>query len=187
MAAVPEGYGSLMSCLAVTDATRAVDFYKRAFGVRERRRITLLTGEIVWAELEWEGSPFCVCDDLSARFAAAAVCPMQAIRQTHSALLVYSDRIEELWSRALLAGAQVLAPMEPQPWGEVRGLLLDPFGNQWCLARRLERLTRPECERRLSEALRTNVRSPVEDTEDPSAHGTEHVRQKQHPARARRQ
>ncbi len=157
---MPEGYGALTLCLVVPDATRAVDFYKRAFGVRERRRITLLTGEIVCAELEIEGAAFCVCDDLSARFVSGALQPVHAIRQTQAALLVYSDRIEDLWKRAVLAGARVVAPIEPQPWGEVRGLLLDPFGNQWCLARRLEHLTRTECERRLAEALRKDVSSP---------------------------
>ena len=38
---IPEGYHTLSAYLAVDNASEAIDFYKRAFGAKERVRRTL--------------------------------------------------------------------------------------------------------------------------------------------------
>jgi PhnB protein len=49
---IPEGYHTVTPFLAVDDATAAIEFYKRAFGARERMRMPAPDGKIAHAEPE---------------------------------------------------------------------------------------------------------------------------------------
>ena len=49
---IPEGYHTVTPYLAVEDAAAAIEFYKRAFGARERSRIPSPDGKVAHAELE---------------------------------------------------------------------------------------------------------------------------------------
>jgi PhnB protein len=49
---VPEGYHTVSPYLAVEDAAAAIEFYKRAFGAKERVRMDAPGGKIGHAELE---------------------------------------------------------------------------------------------------------------------------------------
>ena len=43
---IPEGYHTLTTVLAVEDASGAIDFYKQAFGAKERMRMDAPGGKI---------------------------------------------------------------------------------------------------------------------------------------------
>ena len=49
---IPEGYHTLSVHLAVEDASKAIDYYKQAFGAKERMRMDAPGGKIGHAELE---------------------------------------------------------------------------------------------------------------------------------------
>ena len=46
---IPEGYHTLNPHLAVDDAAQAIEFYKRAFGAKERERVPTPDGKIAHA------------------------------------------------------------------------------------------------------------------------------------------
>ena len=50
--------------LAVDDAARAIEFYERAFGARERMRMPTPNGRIAHAEIELAGSVVMLADPL---------------------------------------------------------------------------------------------------------------------------
>src|SRR6476619_1053365 len=50
--AVPQGYHMLIPYLAVDDAAKAIEYYKKAFGAKERARMDGPEGKIGHAELE---------------------------------------------------------------------------------------------------------------------------------------
>ncbi len=50
--AIPEGYHSITPYLAVDDASGAIEFYKKAFGAKERLRMPTPDGKVAHAELE---------------------------------------------------------------------------------------------------------------------------------------
>ena len=54
--------------------------------------------------------------------------------------------------RMTAAGATVRFPVTDQPYGERSGRLVDPFGHQWMLARKIEDLS-PEEVRQRTEAM----------------------------------
>ena len=49
---IPEGYHTVTPYLAVKDATKAIEFYKRAFGATEDVRMDGPNGTIAHAELK---------------------------------------------------------------------------------------------------------------------------------------
>ncbi len=49
---IPEGYHSLTPYLAVEDASRAIEFYKEAFGAEEVVRMPGPDGSVAHAELQ---------------------------------------------------------------------------------------------------------------------------------------
>ena len=49
-------------------------------------------------------------------------------------------------------------PLENQFYGERGGRLRDPFGHQWMLSQRIERLSAEEMDRRAASSLRRNER-----------------------------
>ena len=59
MQPVPEGYHTLTPYLAVDDAAAAIDYYKKAFGAKERMRMEAPDGKIGHAELEIGDSLSC--------------------------------------------------------------------------------------------------------------------------------
>jgi PhnB protein len=49
---IPEGYHTATPYLAVDDAAEAIEYYKKAFGAKERVRMDAPDGKIGHAELE---------------------------------------------------------------------------------------------------------------------------------------
>ena len=60
--AIPDGYDGLMPFLAVDDAAKAIEFYKRGLGARERKRMPGPPGKIAHCELEVRGWVVIVAD-----------------------------------------------------------------------------------------------------------------------------
>ena len=61
---IPKGYEHPIPFLAVDDAARAIEFYERAFGARERMRMPTPNGRIAHAEIELAGSVVMPADPL---------------------------------------------------------------------------------------------------------------------------
>ena len=60
----------------------------------------------------------------------------------------YWEDVDAVWERAVAAGAEVVYPLADQFYGERGGRLRDPFGHQWMLSQRIERLSPDEINRR---------------------------------------
>ena len=53
----------LFAYIAVADAARAIEFYSRAFGAREKFRLTEPSGRIGHAELDFDGITLMLSDE----------------------------------------------------------------------------------------------------------------------------
>ena len=58
---------------------------------------------------------------------------------------------EQLFKRAVDAGARVVMPVTDMFWGDRFGKLADPFGHHWGIATRKEDLTPQEVQKRQAE------------------------------------
>jgi PhnB protein len=143
---VPEGYHSLTPALVVHNAAEAIEFYKRAFGARERARMSSPDGQRIWhAELQIGDSRLMLSDEFPEMDQTRA--PKSLGGTTHS-LHLYVEDADATFQRAVAAGATVSAPLEDAFWGDRYGKVTDPFGHQWGIATRQEELSDDEIRRR---------------------------------------
>jgi len=129
VAPVPEHLHTVTPRLVLTDAAAAIDFYAEAFDAREvGERHCAPDGTLIHAELQIGDAMVMVTEG-----------------EGYKALLcTYWPNVDTAWKRAITAGAQVLHALADQFYGERSGRLEDPFGQEWMLSARVEKLTAAE-------------------------------------------
>jgi PhnB protein len=65
--------------------------------------------------------------------------------------------VDEMFPRAVAAGATVLQPVKDQFYGDRSGTLRDPFGHVWNLATHKEDLSPEEMHRRAQAAMKQHA------------------------------
>jgi PhnB protein len=140
----------LFAYLHVGDASRAIDFYTRAFGAREKFRLTEPSGRIGHAELEFGGAILMLADE----FPECGVRGPVAIGGTSVTIHIHVDDADALIERAVEAGATLERPARDEFYGERSGCVLDPFGHRWNIGHRIEDVTPEEMQRRYTELLK---------------------------------
>jgi PhnB protein len=115
--------------LSVADATKAVDFYKRAFGAGELERLEDDQGRVVVAELSIDGATFWVREDPDS--SPGALGGRSPVR-----MILTVDDPDTVFAQAIAAGAsEVAAIYEGHGWRI--GRVVDPSGHHWEIGRRL--------------------------------------------------
>ena len=116
--------------LVVADALGAIAFYIAAFGAVELYRVGADAGV---AQLSIDGAPFWISEGESrdlGRFTP------ETLGGRSVGMILTVDDPDEVFSRAVAAGATVDAPME-ESHGWRSGRIVDPFGHHWEIARPL--------------------------------------------------
>jgi PhnB protein len=70
---------------------------------------------------------------------------------TRSALYVYIRDVDAVYQRAIEAGARSVQPPTRVVHGDRMATIIDPFGNQWTIATRIEQISVEELHRRLAD------------------------------------
>ena len=146
---IPEGYQALIPSLDVHDAAGAIDFYKRAFGARERARMDGPGGTIAHAELEIGGSVLMLADP----FPQSTRKSPKELGGASAGIFMYVEDVDAVVERAVEAGATITMPVDDMFWGDRYGKVTDPFGHEWEIATHKEDLTPEEMQRRGQEAM----------------------------------
>ena len=144
--AIPAGYSGVTPYLIVRDATRALDFYRRAFGATELMRFPTPDGKIAHAEMKIGEGLFMLADELPDQGYRGP----EAIGGTPVSLMFYVQDVDALFSRAVAAGAAVKQPLKNQFYGDRNGTLTDPFGHVWTIATHVEEVSPEEMQRRMA-------------------------------------
>jgi PhnB protein len=131
---IPPGYPTVIPYLAVTDGTKALDFYAKAFGAKVLARQLAPNGKLIHGRLKI-GTSIVMLSDV---FPGADEAAPSNVGTTTVTLHLYSKNVDALWDRAVAAGAIVTRPLENQFWGERYGHLRDPFGHHWSLSMRVK-------------------------------------------------
>lgn len=146
---VPEGYRSLTPYLIVKGAGAAIDYYKKVFGAQERMRMEAPGGMVGHAELTIGDSLLMLADE----FPDMGFRGPRAVGGTPVSLHLYVEGVDQVFKRAVDAGAKALRPVEDQFYGDRMGTLEDPFGHVWSIATHVEDVSPEEMKRR-SEAMK---------------------------------
>lgn len=146
--AVPEHLSTVTPRLVVRDGGAAIDFYAQAFAASEvGERFAGPDGRVIHAEVQIGDSVVMITEEGSDADAPASSPPSVGGVVT-AIMATYWPDVDAGWERALAAGAEVVYPLADQFYGERAGRLRDPFGHQWMLSQRTERLSPEEMERR---------------------------------------
>lgn len=148
--AVPEGMHTLTPHITVKGATKAIDFYKRAFGAQELSRHSGPNNLIMHASLRIGDSALFLNDE----FPQSPGCMSpQTYGGTAVTLTLYVDDADAVFKRAVDAGAEVKMPIDDMFWGDRYGVVADPFGHWWAVATHKEDVSPEELQRRGREAM----------------------------------
>jgi PhnB protein len=146
---IPEGYNTLSTHLAVDDASKAIDYYKQAFGAKERFRMDAPEGKIGHAELEIGDSLVMLSDP----FPQSNVRPPSEVGGTTASVFMYVDDVDGVVKQAVDAGATVTMEVADQFWGDRFGTITDPFGHVWSIATHVEDVSPEDMAERAKEAM----------------------------------
>ena len=128
----PRPTTSVIPNLSVRNGTRAVDFYKSAFGATELSRITNPDGEVV-AEMSIDGARFFVADEAPEH---KNFSPESLGGSSVRIDLLVADP-DAVHRRAVTAGATEVFPVADQKFGYRMGRVMDPFGHHWLIGKPL--------------------------------------------------
>ncbi|HVJ73068.1 MAG TPA: VOC family protein [Casimicrobiaceae bacterium] len=141
--ATPAGYHSVTPYLCIRGAAKALDFYARAFGAKEKFRLPM--GErIGHAEILIGDSHVMLADEMDDHRSP------QSYGGTPVSLMIYTDDVDAMFKRAIAAGATQKRPVENQFYGDRTGVLVDPFGHVWSIATHVEDVSEEEIGRRMA-------------------------------------
>jgi len=146
---IPEGYHSLQIYLAVEDASKAIDFYKEAFGAEETIRMPGPDGKVAHAELQIGDSKLMLSDP----FPHSDVRPPAERGGPTASIFMYVDDVDATFEQAQRAGATVVSELEDMFWGDRFGTVADPFGHVWAMATHKEDLSEEEMAERSKAAM----------------------------------
>jgi PhnB protein len=114
----PAGWHTVTPRIIVRSAETLVDFVKNVFGAtgdyRPERPTELRIGDSI-----------IMISDAGVRDSMPAC------------LYVYVERADEVWQRAVRAGAQSIESPSNMPYGDRRGMVKDQWGNTWQIATRI--------------------------------------------------
>ena len=134
--------------LAVRDAVRAIEFYKKVFGATVSIRISEASGRIGHASLKFGDSEVFLSDE----YPEIGVSSPETVGGTTFALYIYVEDVDKVTEQAVAAGAVLLREVQDEPDGDRRGRLRDPFGHEWMVATRKEVLSNEELRERFAPA-----------------------------------
>ena len=144
---IPDGYHSVTPYLIIDGASKAIDFYKKAFGATELFRMDH-EGKVGHAELKIGDSPIMLADEMPSM---GYVSP-KALGGTPVSLMIYVEDVDKIFKQAISAGATEVKAVQDQFYGDRSGNLKDPFGHVWTVATHKEDVSPEEMDKRMKSA-----------------------------------
>jgi PhnB protein len=158
--AVPSGHHTVTPQLALDDAARAIEWYKKALGAEEVTRAVGPDGKIMHAELRIGDSPIMVNDVMGGGKGP------RSLGGSPASFWIYVEDCDALFNRAIAAGAETIGgpmgEMQDQFWGDRSGTVNDPHGYTWTIATHKEDLTPKELQQRQEEWLKNFSAQPTQ-------------------------
>jgi PhnB protein len=145
---IPDGYPVVTPYLIIRGAARALDFYKQAFGAKERMRLEMPGGVLGHAEIQLGDSVVMLADEFPQMNARGP----ESYGGSPVSLHVYVTDVDAVVAGAVALGAKVTRPVQNQFYGDRSGTIVDPFGHTWNIATHVEDVSHEETTRRAAQA-----------------------------------
>lgn len=141
----PKNYSGVISYLYLEQAKDAIAFYKKAFGAKLRGKPMQMGDKIGHAELEIG----------SGLIMLAGIFPGNAPEPSKIRLVFYVPNVDQVYKRAIKAGAKSIEEPVDKFYGDRMCHLRDPFGIDWFVSTHIEDVDPKEMARRMK-AMKPN-------------------------------
>ena len=138
--AVPKRYGSATPSLVVSPASEALGYYQKAFGAKVLSTMPGPGGVIMHAEIQI-GDSIIMMGEENPQYPCKSA---ETTGVSPISFYLYVENVDELFRRAVAAGAEARMPVEEMFWGDRVGSVQDPFGYGWSIATHVRDLTPAE-------------------------------------------
>jgi PhnB protein len=146
---IPDGYPRVSPYLIVDGASAAIEFYEKVLGAKERMRMPGPGGKVGHAEIQIGDSVIMLADEFPDM---GAVNPKK-VGGSPVMIMLYVDDVDDVFNRAIKAGATSTRPVENQFYGDRLGAFDDPFGHKWSVASHVEDVSPEDMEKRMAEMM----------------------------------
>lgn len=142
---LPEGYSTITPYLIITNAAKAIEFYKNVFGAKVIMSMEAPGNRVGHAELLIGDSKFMLADS----------CPEMDIKAPESfggspvGIHLYVKDVDATAEQAVKHGAKIVRKIEDQFYGDRSGSIEDPFGHIWFIATHIEDVSESDMQKRM--------------------------------------
>jgi PhnB protein len=138
---IPESFHAITPQITASNARALIKFYEKGLGAETLYSMDGPDGEVMHANVRVGDSNLFVTE----------TSPM-APSPTQANIYLYVKDVDQVFERAVKAGARVLAPVSDMFWGDRWGQIADPAGNIWQIATHVEDLSPDEMAKRMESA-----------------------------------
>ncbi len=128
--AIPRDMHTVTPHLVCENASKAIDFYVKAFGAVDLARLPGPDGRLMHGMIRIGDSPVMLMDAYPEYGAPGP----KALKGSPVVLHIYSEDVDAAFKRAVEAGAKAVMPPADMFWGDRYGQVEDPFGHRWSIA-----------------------------------------------------
>ena len=151
---IPAGHRTVTPHLILDDCAGAIEFYKKAFGAREKIRMNGPDGKIAHAEVQVGDSMIMMNDQMDTMPGQPGVYKSPRVAGfATAALFLYVPKVDAVFDRAVKAGCTVKQPPMDMFWGDRWAQVIDPFGHTWGMATHTEDLTPAQMRKRQADFM----------------------------------
>lgn len=146
-------YGPVSVMLTVTDIKAAMNFYQKAFGFAKRGVMNGPGKKPIHAELTLRGTTLMLGPEDLGRGARSA----KSVGASPATLYLTVEDVDNIFAKAVKAGATAEGPVMDMFWGDRCGTILDPDGNRWMIGTHVAEPTPEEMKKKMAEQMRGQV------------------------------
>jgi PhnB protein len=137
---IPDGMHTVTPYLVCAGAADAIEFYKKAFDATEVMRLPGPDGKLMHGQIKICGSMVMLTDENP----AYGMLGPKTLKGTPVTIHLYADDVDAFVARAVSAGATIKMPVADMFWGDRYGVIEDPFGHNWSVAKHIRDVTPEE-------------------------------------------
>ena len=119
--------------LIIQDGAAAIEFYKKAFDVKELRRWSNDDGSVHVAELSFNGAMFHIKQE---SIEQSRLSPATAKGYT-TIIGVFVNDVDAVVDKAIANGAALLSAAKDYEYGYRQANIKDPFGHEWLIEKKI--------------------------------------------------
>lgn len=131
---VASAHQTVRPYLCIRNASKAIEFYKTAFGAEEVSCSTEPDGRIGHAEIRIGNSSILIADEQPDTPEMNGVRSPQSLGGSSLHICLEVDDVDSRFNQAIAAGAKSLMAIKGKSQGGRRARLTDPFGHVWTLS-----------------------------------------------------